>query len=355
MTRNLNPAARFVQQGIPAALGAAILFGASTPLAKLLLDGISPWMLAGLLYLGSGLGLLLYRWFSRAPSVRLPRHETLWFGGAVLSGGMVAPVLLMAGLVNMPASGASLLLNAEGVFTALLAWFVFRENVDRRIALGMFAIVAGALVLSWSGEARLGTVWPALAILGACFAWGIDNNLTRKVSLNDATWIASVKGLVAGIVNLALAWALGAASLPTLPLLGAALLLGFLAYGVSLTLFVVSLRHLGTARTGAYFSVAPFFGAMLSIVLLGEPVTVPLLVAGSLMAAGVWLHLTEDHTHEHQHDALEHEHEHTHDEHHQHKHDFPVTVGKKHRHWHRHEPITHTHAHFPDAHHQHHL
>jgi drug/metabolite transporter (DMT)-like permease len=259
----------------------------------------------------------------------------------------------MVGLVNMPASGASLLLNAEGVFTALLAWFVFRENVDRRIALGMFAIVAGALVLSWSGEARIGTVWPALAILGACFAWGIDNNLTRKVSLNDATWIASVKGLVAGVVNLTLAWALGAASLPALPLLGAALLLGFLAYGVSLTLFVVSLRHLGTARTGAYFSIAPFFGAILSIVLLGEPVTEPLLVAGLLMAAGVWLHLTEDHTHEHQHATLEHEHEHTHDEHHQHEHDFPVVLGKKHRHWHRHEPMVHTHAHFPDAHHQH--
>jgi drug/metabolite transporter (DMT)-like permease len=344
---------RLMQQGIPAALGAAILFGASTPLAKLLLGGISPWMLAGLLYLGSGLGLLLYRWFRHAPSVRLPRHETFWFGGAVLSGGVIAPVLLMVGLVNMPASGASLLLNAEGVFTALLAWFVFRENVDRRIALGMFAIVAGALVLSWSGEARIGTVWPALAILGACFAWGIDNNLTRKVSLNDATWIASVKGLVAGVVNLTLAWALGAASLPALPLLGAALLLGFLAYGVSLTLFVVSLRHLGTARTGAYFSIAPFFGAILSIVLLGEPVTEPLLVAGLLMAAGVWLHLTEDHTHEHQHATLEHEHEHTHDEHHQHEHDFPVVLGKKHRHWHRHEPLIHSHAHFPDAHHQH--
>jgi drug/metabolite transporter (DMT)-like permease len=341
-------------QGIPAALGAAVLFGASTPLAKLLLDGISPWMLAGLLYLGSGLGLLLYRQLSHAPAVKLPHHEMRWFLSAILSGGIIAPVLLMVGLVNMPASGASLLLNAEGVFTALLAWFAFRENVDRRIALGMFAIVAGALVLSGSGEARLGTLWPALAILGACFAWGLDNNLTRKVSLNDATWIAAVKGLVAGIANLSLAWVLGAATLPALPLLGAALLLGFLAYGVSLTLFVVSLRHLGTARTGAYFSVAPFFGAMLAIVVLGEPVTLPLLLAGLLMAAGVWLHLTEDHAHEHPHDALEHVHEHTHDEHHQHEHAVPVVGGTKHRHWHKHEPMRHTHAHYPDAHHQHH-
>lgn len=343
---------RLMQPGIPAALGAAILFGASTPLAKLLLDGASPWMLAGLLYLGSGLGLMLYRWFSRAPSVSLPRHEALWFAGAVLAGGVVAPVLLMAGLANMPASGASLLLNAEGVFTALLAWFAFRENVDRRVALGMFVIVAGALLLSWPGEARFGEVLPALAILGACFAWGLDNNLTRKVSLNDATWIAGVKGLVAGAVNLLLALLLGA-SLPGLPVLAGALLLGLFAYGVSLTLFVVGLRYLGTARTGAYFSVAPFFGAALAIVLLGEPVTLPLLLAGALMAVGVWLHLTEHHSHEHQHSALEHEHEHTHDEHHQHGHDFPVASGTRHSHRHQHEPMEHSHAHFPDAHHQH--
>lgn len=352
MSNSQHSPARLMQQGIPAALGAAILFGASTPLAKLLLDGVSPWMLAGLLYLGSGLGLLLYRQFSRAASVRLPRHETLWFAGAVLSGGVVAPVLLMVGLANMPASGASLLLNAEGVFTALLAWFAFRENVDRRVALGMFAIVAGALLLSWPGEARFGNVWPALAILGACFAWGLDNNLTRKVSLNDATWIAGVKGLAAGVVNLLLALLLGA-SLPGLPLLAGALLLGLFAYGVSLTLFVVGLRHLGTARTGAYFSVAPFFGAMLSIVLLGEAVTVPLLLAGALMALGVWLHLTEHHSHEHHHPPLEHAHEHSHDEHHQHEHDFPVTPGTRHSHRHRHAPMTHSHAHYPDAHHQH--
>ena len=342
----------FWQQGIPAALGAAVLFGASTPLAKLLLGSISPWLLAGLLYLGSGLGLTLYRLLSRAPRVRLPREEIGWLLGAVLAGGVVAPVLLMLGLAGMPASGASLLLNAEGVFTALLAWFAFRENVDRRIALGMVAIIAGALVLGWTGEARFGALWPALAVLGACLAWGLDNNLTRKVSLHDAVWLAAVKGLVAGAVNLTLALLLGA-TLPALPLLTGILLLGLLAYGVSLTLFVVALRHLGTARTGAYFSVAPFFGAVLAIVLLDEPVTWPLLLAGALMALGVWLHLTEHHQHEHQHTLLEHAHEHTHDEHHQHAHDSSVAPGTRHSHWHRHEPLAHTHAHFPDAHHQH--
>lgn len=339
------------QPGIPAALGAALLFGAGTPLAKWLLDAVNPWLLAGLLYLGSGVGLSLYRWLSHAPAVRLPRNEVPWFAGAILSGGIIGPVLLMFGLTGMPASGASLLLNAESVFTALLAWFAFRENFDRRIALGMLAIVAGAIVLSVPSGVRIAGLWPSLAILGACFAWGVDNNLTRKVSLTDATWIASVKGWVSGIVNLGLAFSLGA-SMPALPNLVGAMIVGLLAYGVSLALFVVGLRHLGTARTGAYFSVAPFFGALLAV-LMGEPITIPLLMAGALMALGTWLHLTERHEHRHVHEPMEHSHEHFHDEHHLHAHDYPVTPGTKHSHRHRHEPLIHTHPHFPDAHHRH--
>lgn len=339
------------QPGVPAALGAALLFGAGTPLAKLLLDTVNPWMLAGLLYLGSGIGLTLYRWLSRAPAVRLPRNEVPWFVGAILSGGIVGPVLLMFGLTGMPASGASLLLNAESVFTALLAWFAFRENFDRRIALGMLAIVAGAVVLSVPSGVHISGLWPSLAILGACFAWGVDNNLTRKVSLTDATWIASVKGLVSGIVNLGLAFSLGV-SMPAVPDSAGAMLVGLLAYGISLALFVVGLRHLGTARTGAYFSVAPFFGALLAV-LMGEPVTVPLLMAGGLMALGTWLHLTERHEHSHRHEEMSHSHEHVHDEHHLHAHDYPVSPGTKHSHFHRHEPLIHTHPHFPDAHHRH--
>lgn len=337
--------------GVKAALAAALLFGAATPLAKLMLLNVSPWMLAGLFYLGSGIGLALYRRLSGAPPVALPRAERRWLAGAIAFGGVLAPVLLMTGLTSMPASGASLLLNAEGVFTALLAWFVFKENVDRRIALGMLAIVAGAIVLSWSGTAEFSSAWPSLAILGACLAWGIDNNLTRKVSLNDAAWVASVKGLVAGSTNLVLALLLGA-GLPSPSLLAGAMVLGFLAYGVSLALFVVALRHLGTARTGAYFSIAPFFGAILAL-LLGEPLTIPLVLAGLLMAVGIWLHLSEQHAHSHLHEELEHEHEHIHDEHHQHAHDDAVPAGTRHRHLHRHSRIEHTHAHFPDAHHRH--
>ena len=339
------------QPGVLAALGAALLFGGSTPLAKWLLVSVNPWLLAGLLYLGSGVGLSLYRLVRHAPRGRLEAGEWPWLAGAILAGGVVAPVLLMFGLTGMPATGASLLLNAEGVFTSLLAWFVFRENVDRRIALGMAAIVAGALVLSWPQEARLGRVWPALAVLGACLAWGIDNNLTRKVALADATWIAAIKGVAAGSANLALALWLGA-TWPPLPNLTAALLIGALAYGLSLALFVVGLRHLGTARTGAYFSVAPFFGAVLAI-LLGESVSQRLLIAGLLMALGIWLHLSEHHSHEHEHVELEHEHEHGHDSHHQHAHNAPVLPTTKHRHRHCHDGLNHEHTHFPDAHHRH--
>ena len=252
----------------------------------------------------------------------------------------------------MPASGASLLLNAEGVFTALLAWFVFRENFDRRIALGMALIVAGAVVLSWSDETGFGVALPELAVLGACLAWAIDNNLTRKVSLTDATFVAMVKGLTAGAVNTGLALLAGG-TLPGTKILIAAGAVGFLGYGVSLALFVVALRHLGTARTGAYFSTAPFAGALIAIPLLSEPVTVQLTLAGVLMGAGVWLHLTERHHHRHTHASIEHEHVHEHDAHHQHPHTEGQSADASHQHPHVHEPSTHTHPHFPDTHHRH--
>lgn len=336
--------------GVMAALAAALLFGASTPAAKLLLKDVGPWMLAGLFYLGSGIGLLSVRIIRGIPPVPLARGEVRWFAAAVVAGGVVGPVLLMSGLARTPASGAALLLNAEGVFTALLAWIVFKENVDKRIAAGMAAIATGAVVLSWPGSARFAGAVPALLILGACLAWAIDNNLTRKVSLADAGWIAAVKGTAAGSVNLVLALAVGE-RLPAWPVITTAMAIGFLAYGVSLVLFVIGMRHLGTARTGAYFSVAPFFGAVLALA-IGEPVTVPLAVAGVLMAFGIWLHLIERHVHEHAHEALEHCHEHVHDEHHQHAHDSQVPPGTKHTHAHFHEPMIHTHAHFPDAHHR---
>lgn len=338
-----------MRYGIGAALAAALLFGASTPLAKLLLGDASPWLLAGLLYLGSGLGLALTL-LPRKGLQKFAAGEALALAGAIAAGGIAGPLLLLWGLVRMPASAAALLLNAEAVFTALIAWFVFRENFDRRIALGMLLIVAGAAVLSGFSPAT--SFMPALAVLAACLAWGIDNNLTRKVSLADARQVAMLKGLVAGTTNTALALAAGA-SLPRLPALGGALLVGWLGYGVSLALFVVALRELGAARTGAYFSTAPFAGALFAVLLLGEPLSASLALAGALMAAGVWLHVSERHEHEHTHEPMEHSHEHVHDEHHQHAHDFPVPPGTRHSHWHRHERLTHTHPHYPDAHHRH--
>ena len=343
-----------INPGVAAALGAALLFGAATPLAKALLSEVGPWLLAGLFYLGSGIGLTLFRRLRRAAPVRLEPGQAVWLLGAILSGGVAGPLLLMFGLSAMPASGASLLLNAEGVFTALLAWFAFRENVDRRIALGMALIAAGALVLSWPPDPGFAGLWPALAVLGACLAWAIDNNLTRQLSLIDATWIAALKGGAAGAINLTLAFATHSIGdrLPDWPVVGAALALGFLAYGVSLALFVVGLRHLGTARTGAYFTVAPFFGALLALA-GGEPLTLRLAVAGALMAIGIALHLAERHEHEHRHRPIEHSHAHVHDEHHRHQHVGAGALPEEgHTHTHRHDALQHTHAHYPDAHHR---
>ena len=323
-------------------------------MAKLLLGPVSPWLLAGLLYAGSGIGLLILRLIRQSPPVRMQQGEARWLIGAIAFGGIAAPVFLMWGLARLPASNASLLLNAEGVLTALLAWFAFRENFDRRIALGMALIVAAAVVLSWPHHVERGSGLASAAILLACLCWAIDNNLTRKVALADASFIAMVKGLAAGIVNIGIALAMNSA-MPDAPMVVAAGLLGFFSYGVSLVLFVLALRALGTARTAAYFSTAPFIGALIAIPLLQESVTPALLAGGALMAAGVWLHLTERHVHDHVHEPLEHGHEHVHDMHHQHGHggDALQVTDAAHSHRHSHPRIAHTHAHFPDAHHRH--
>ncbi|MHB9086264.1 MAG: DMT family transporter [Thiobacillus sp.] len=345
--------------GVIYALLAAALFGASTPFAKALIGQAAPVMLAGLLYLGSGLGLLI--WYTlrvlvargqQPTNARLTRQDLPWLGGAILTGGIAGPVLLMFGLTLTPASSASLLLNMEGVLTALLAWFVFKENFDRRIFLGMVLIVAAGVLLSWQQRPALGVPWGALAIVAACLCWAIDNNLTRKVSASDAVQIAGIKGLVAGSVNLSIALALGS-PWPEASTALIAGVVGFSGYGLSLVLFVLALRHLGTARTGAYFSVAPFAGAAIALVMLGETPDPVFWVAAALMGAGIWLHLTETHAHAHTHVLMSHAHGHSHDTHHQHSHDFPWDGKEPHSHPHQHEPLTHSHPHFPDIHHRH--
>jgi len=343
--------------GIASALGAAALFGASTPFAKLLLGEFSPLVLAAVLYLGSGLGLALWlvlraRLRARESAAPLARADWPWIAAAIAAGGIAGPVLLMQGLARTDASTASLLLNLEAVLTAAIAWLVFRENVDRRVFAGMLAIVAGGVLLSADAAPRLEGVLGVLAIAGACLAWAIDNNLTRRVSGGDAATLACLKGLAAGAVNLALAWALGAPMPAAAAWLGAGVL-GFFGYGVSLVLFIVALRHLGTARTGAYFSVAPFFGAALALAILAERPGTAFWLAGGLMALGVWLHLSEYHDHAHVHEELEHTHEHVHDAHHQHTHDARWNGREPHVHTHRHARIAHSHPHYPDLHHRH--
>ncbi len=344
--------------GVLHALAAAALFGASTPFAKLLVGRMEPGLLAGLLYLGSGCGLFVYRrlstWSKRhaSPEAPLSRYDIPWLIGAVLFGGVIGPVLLMYGLTATPGSTASLLLNLEGVLTALLAWFVFKENFDRRIALGMAAITAGGVILSWEGRPEAGLPWGAFAIAGACLTWAIDNNLTRKVSAGDPVQIAAIKGLVAGSANLLIALA-GGAALPGAWMVLAGGAVGLIGYGLSLTQFVLALRSLGTARTGAYFSVAPFVGAVISILLLGDRPTESFFLAAALMGIGVWLHLTERHVHEHDHEAMSHDHSHVHDEHHQHEHGPNDPAGAAHSHHHYHPAMRHSHSHYPDIHHRH--
>ncbi|WP_285431308.1 DMT family transporter [Pseudomonas sp. fls2-241-R2A-110] len=337
------------------ALGAAALFGASTPLAKALGLNLSPILLAGLLYLGSGLGLTLLRLIRDhgwQPS-GLKSSEWPWLIGAIAFGGVLGPVALMFGLTLTSGSTASLMLNLESVLTAVLAWVVFKENADRRIVAGMLAIVAGGLLLAWpQGSAQSQSWIGPLAVALACVCWAIDNNLTRKVSASDSVFIAGIKGLTAGLVNCALALALGA-KLPHIAVLGPTLIVGFLGYGISLVLFILALRGLGTARTGAYFSTAPFLGAAIAIVLFGEPVSMTFWGASLLMGLGVWIHLKERHAHEHQHLALLHSHRHVHDEHHQHEHAFQWDGVEPHSHEHQHTPIRHSHPHFPDIHHRH--
>ena len=345
-----------MRSGVFYALTAAALFGASTPLASLLLGEQPPVLLAGLLYLGSGVGLGLVRLLREGgwSSSGLGPGDWPWLLGAIFFGGVLGPVALMFGLTLVSGATASLLLNLEAVLTALIAWWVFREYADRRVVLGMVAIVAGGVVLSWPAgqEGGASGTWGLLAIAGACLCWAIDNNLTRRVSASDALFIASTKGLIAGSVNTTLALVLGA-SLPSVMTLGLSLLLGFVGYGLSLVCFVLALRGLGTARTGAYFSTAPFLGAAVALGFPGESATPAFWLAAAFMGLGVWLHLSERHAHEHTHEPVEHAHRHVHDEHHRHAHGADWDGREPHAHRHRHEALTHKHPHYPDIHHRH--
>lgn len=341
-----------VQRYALLALASAALFGAAAPALKPITGTVHPVLLAGLLYLGSFLGLAVARAFRAGVrgEAALSRHDLTAFSGAIVAGGLIAPVLLVWGLSGLAASAASLLLAAEAMLTMLLAAMLFREPVAGRIWIAAALILVAAALLAWTPGLSIPVSLHALAVLGACLLWALDNNLTSRIALADPYAIAMWKGLVAGGVNTVAGFALA----PMTPDAAwpSALAVGALGYGASLVLYVLALRHLGTARTAAHFGTAPFFGAALAIAFLREPVTWLLAAASALTAVGTWLVLTERHKHEHEHETMDHEHRHMHDEHHQHAHRGDEGA-EPHSHPHRHAPLRHRHAHFPDLHHRH--
>ena len=344
------------RRGAAAGLAAAALFGLSTPLAKLLLPGTGPVMLAALLYLGAGTGLALATAIRRrrggAEQREAPvRAADAWLlAGVILCGGVLGPILMLGGLARVSATVAALLLNLETPFTMLLAVFLFGEHLGQRGRSGAALIVVGALVLTYRPGDMHGDVLGVLAITAACLSWALDNNLTQRLSLRDPVTTVCIKALAAGCFNLGLSMALGAPLPP--PSVGlAALTIGFVCYGVSIVLDVHALRLLGAAREAAFFATAPFVGAVAAVSLLAEPLSVIEPVAAAVMAAGVALLLRERHDHLHTHEPLEHDHVHAHDAHHQHAHPGPADAPHAHPHWH--PSLTHDHPHVSDLHHRH--
>jgi drug/metabolite transporter (DMT)-like permease len=332
------------------ALASALLFGAAAPAVKPIAGAMNAVLLAGLLYLGSFLGLAAARAFRGRAEAKLERRDLPALAGAIVSGGLIAPVLLVWGLSGLAASAASLLLASEAVLTILLAAAFFREAVAPRVWVAALLILLATAILAWAPGLALPVSLHALAVLAACLLWALDNNLTARIALADPFAIAMWKGLVAGGVNTLLGLAI-APSAPA-PSSAAALAVGAIGYGASLVLYVLAQRHLGAARTAAHFGTAPFFGAALAVALLGEPLSVVLAAGFALTATATWLALSEQHSHEHTHDAMEHDHRHVHDEHHRHAHRGDEGP-EPHAHPHRHAPLRHSHAHFPDQHHRH--
>jgi len=281
-----------IRRGGLLAIAAALLFGLSTPAAKAIVGSLDPLLLAGLLYLGSGLGLGVLSLLGRQHGSRPKRADLPWLLATIVFGGAAGPALLMWGLTHTTGSAASLLLTLEGVFTALIAWVIFREPFNRRIGLGMASIFAGAVVLALRSPSGHAGALGAIAVTGACLCWAIDNNCTSKIADVDAPTLAAIKGVVAGLANSTLALVAGA-HLPSPGIAALSAAVGFLGYGLSLVLFVLALREIGAARTGAYFSTAPFIGAIVGLLVLREPLTASLLIAAFLMGLGVVLHLTE--------------------------------------------------------------
>jgi drug/metabolite transporter (DMT)-like permease len=342
------------------AILAAALFGISTPLAKVLLGNMEPVSLASFLYLGSGIGLSLLLLFKRLLSKQakneasLSRKDIPWLVGAIAFGGISAPIISMISLQRTPASTASLLLNFESVATTLIALLVFKENIGRRVGVAVAAITISSIILSWDFSNHWGISLGSLGIILACVCWGIDNNLTRSISSKNPYSIVALKGIGAGLFSLCLSL-FGGNSLPQLKIALLAMLLGFFSYGLSIVLFVLAMRNLGSARTSAFFGAAPFIGALTSFIIFRSTPDLMFIVALPIMLFGTVLLLKDKHAHLHVHAPVVHEHKHTHnDGHHCHTHDeIPDCMDICHLHVHAHEPIEHSHPHMPDINHRH--
>lgn len=353
MTGILNPRA------IPVlfAILSASLFGISVPFAKLLVEGIDPVVLAGLLYIGAFVGLSIYAIVARVARgerthyTHLDRKDAPWLAGATISGGIVAPICLITGLTFTTGFAASLLLNLEGLMTALIAYLFFKENLGWKLGMAVVCMTAAGVLLSWDSSTGMISVAGPLLLLAAGIAWGIDNNLTRQISGKNPVQIAQVKGLIAGTASLSIALVIGS-NAPAFGSLVVALILGSISYGASLVLFVQALQGMGASRTGAFFSIGPFVGAIVSIILLNEWLGWIMLPAAALMFAGVIAIVYERHSHAHVHEEAVHSHLHSHDDF-SHDHTHPVPVDRLHVHEHTHRSASHDHAHWPDIHHRH--
>jgi drug/metabolite transporter (DMT)-like permease len=339
------------------ALLAAFLFGASAPLSKLLLAEVSPVLLAAFLYLGSGLGLLCVILVEKVTNhkpreARLTRSDLPWLGGAILAGGVIAPIFLLISLRQTPAATASLLLNFEGVATTLIAALVFKEAIGRQAWWAIGLITLASILLSTDFTNNWGVSLSALGVLAACILWGVDNNLIRNISAKDPLVIVTLKGLGAGLVSLIIAFALGN-PFPSLGITVLAMLLGSLSYGLSIFLFIFAMRGLGAGRTSALFGTAPLAGIFLSLVIFRQIPGIFFFIALVAMASGAYILFMEDHEHGHIHKNFIHDHRHTHnDGHHEHEH-VVLSARQSHSHVHTHDFLEHIHDHAPDIHHRH--
>lgn len=334
------------------ALLAAALYGMSAPFSKMLLSEIHPTLLAGLLYLGAGSGMLVWNSIrkqqtGKAPDAKLTRSDFPYVSGMILLD-VAAPIFLMTGLNQTTAESASLLNNFEIVATCLLASLFFRESIGRRMMVAILLIICASIMLSVENVGNLSLSPGSLLVLAACLCWGLENNCTRMLSLKNPLQIVVVKGFGAGMTAVLLFFLFGGVFRFNI-MMAYSLLLGFVSYGMSIFFYILSQRHLGAARTSAYYAAAPFIGVILSWIFLGETVNGTFAVALVLMLTGTYVAMTEDHQHQHSHEPLTHTHAHNHqDGHHQHS----ESEGE-HSHPHSHEAFSHTHEHTPDLHHVH--